>query len=186
MIRQQTLKLAWKLVPRGWVYQNLASYNERIQNILPPSLQSKPPTISPAQVEQTQQRMQREIPSCVYGWMSHMTTPNFLRALEHIARIQTTLNQARIVCALERCRMARGQYPESLAELTPQFIGQLPLEVIDGAPMRYRRTSDGKFVLYSIGWNGTDDGGTPGLSGDTSGKPDFTQGDWVWQFPLDK
>src|SRR5439155_809446 len=59
--RQQTLKLAWKLVPRGWVYQNLVSYNERIQNILPPSMQSKPPTVSPAQVEQRKERMQREI-----------------------------------------------------------------------------------------------------------------------------
>jgi hypothetical protein len=50
-IRQHSLKLAWKLVPRGWVYQNLVSCNRRIQNFIPPGLRSKPPTISPAQVE---------------------------------------------------------------------------------------------------------------------------------------
>jgi len=184
--RQQTLKLAWKLVPRGWVYQNLVSYNERIQNILPPSMQSKPPTVSPAQVEQMKERMRREIPSGVYGWMSHMTMPNFARALEHVARIQTMVSEARIVCAMERCRMERGQYPESLADLAPQFIDHLPVEVINGAPLRYRRTNDRKFLLYSIGWNETDDGGTPTVGENTSAKPDFTQGDWVWQFPVEK
>jgi hypothetical protein len=49
--------------------------------------------------------------------------------------------------------------------------------------MRYRRTDDGRFQLYSFGWNGTDDGGKVVRNKD--GKtPDFTQGDWVWpQYP---
>ena len=40
----------------------------------------------------------------------------------------------------------------------------------------YRRMGDGKFLLYSVGWNETDDGGT------ASDKMD--QGDWVWQYPV--
>ena len=37
---------------------------------------------------------------------------------------------------------------------------------------------DGKFVLYSVGWNEKDDGGVPGKT-----LFDQTQGDWVWSYP---
>jgi len=46
--RWQTRKLGWNFVPRGWVYQNLVSYNRRIQGFMPSILQSKPRTVSPA------------------------------------------------------------------------------------------------------------------------------------------
>ena len=54
-----------------------------------------------------------------------------------------------------------------------QFIAKLPHDIIGGQPLKYRRTADGQFVLYSIGWNEKDDGGVPG-------KTD-TEGDWVWR-----
>jgi hypothetical protein len=114
--------------------------------------------------------------------MSRTATPNFARALEVLARVQTFVNQARIVCALERYRKAQGQYPESLAELAPQFIEQLPVDLISGGPMNYRRTDDGRFLLYSVGWNETDDNGTPGPTRDA--KVDFARGDWVWRYPM--
>jgi hypothetical protein len=46
----------------------------------------------------------------------------------------------------------------------------------------YRRTADGKFLLYSVGWNETDDGGV--TVRDKSGNEDKTKGDWVWQCPV--
>ena len=64
-------------------------------------------------------------------------------------------------CALERHWLAHGNYPEHLAELVPSYLDKVPLDIIDGQPLRYRRTDDGKFVLYSIGLDGKDDGGKP-------------------------
>ena len=61
--------------------------------------------------------------------------------------------------ALERYRLAHGEYPESLDALAPQFMEKIPHDIINGQPLHYRRTSDGQFVLYSVGWNETDDGG---------------------------
>jgi len=57
-------------------------------------------------------------------------------------------------------------------------LTKVPIDIIGGQPLKYRRNSDGTFVLYSVGWNETDDGGTivPG----SYGSPDFTKGDWVW------
>jgi hypothetical protein len=75
----------------------------------------------------------------------------------------------------------RGAYPESLDALAPQFIAKLPHDVINGQPLKYHRTTDGRFILYSVGWNETDDGGIVGLK--ESGSVDINMGDWVWTYP---
>lgn len=181
--RQPYSKVLWGLVPRGWVYQNLAVFNWHAQEGLLPSLRSQPPTVSPAQIGQIEQRRQREDQSGPYRWLVRYAAPNFAKAVEATARTQTGVNQARIVCALERCRKARGQYPESLSDLVPEFIDRLPRDVFTGGPLQYRRANDGRFVLYSVGWNGQDDGGVPGTPPDAPAKLDYRQGDWVWQHP---
>lgn len=45
-------------------------------------------------------------------------------------------------------------------------------EIIGGQPLSYRRTGQGRFLLYSVGWDGKDHGGVPGQA--------VAQGDWVW------
>jgi hypothetical protein len=57
----------------------------------------------------------------------------------------------------------------------------LPPDVINGRPLHYRRTDDGGYVLYSVGWNESDDGGTVVVT--KKGAIDRNQGDWVWQLP---
>jgi hypothetical protein len=92
---------------------------------------------------------------------------------------QTYANEGQIACALERYRLAHGDYPETLDTLTPQFMDKIPIDLIGGEPLHYHRTTDGKFLLYSVGWNMTDDGGVIGRN--KSGSEDRTQGDWVWR-----
>jgi hypothetical protein len=87
---------------------------------------------------------------------------------------------ARVACALERYRLAHGEYPKSLGTLAPQFIEKPPHDIINGQPLKYRRTEGGLFVLYSVGWNETDDGGQVALTR-KDGPVDAAQGDWVWQ-----
>jgi len=41
----------------------------------------------------------------------------------------------------------------------PEFISQVPHDVINGQPLHYRCTPDGQYVLYSVGWDATDDEG---------------------------
>jgi len=106
------------------------------------------------------------------------TLAGLARSAYNASRSQTCANQAALACALERYRVANGHFPESLDELTPRFIARPPNDVINGQPYKYRRTSDGQFVLYSVGWNERDDGGVPGKT-----LFDQTQGDWVWDYP---
>ena len=109
-----------------------------------------------------------------YSFLEAIYLPNMAKAAQRTAYNQTLVNEARVACALERYQLAHGGYPENLDVLVPQFIDTLPHDVIGGQPLPYRRTDAGKYLLYSVGWNETDDGGTPGP------ESDLTKGDWVW------
>lgn len=108
--------------------------------------------------------------------------PALSRIVEKFAAVQSSINLARVACALERYRLAHGEYPETLNALAPQFIAKLPHDIINGQPLHYHRETDGRFVLYSVGWNETDDGGQVALR--KGGSVDQEKGDWVWQHPV--
>jgi hypothetical protein len=61
--------------------------------------------------------------------------------------------------ALERYHVANGSYPATLQALVPKLLTSVPLDFMDSKPLRYRRTEDGHFVLYSVGLDCVDDGG---------------------------
>src|SRR5207245_1093125 len=65
--------------------------------------------------------------------------PALAGTLRKAAQAQTAASQALLACALERYRLAHGQSPESLAQLTPQFLSQLPNDVLTGRPYKYQR-----------------------------------------------
>jgi len=67
--------------------------------------------------------------------------------------------------ALERYRGKHGAYPATLDSLAPEFLKGVPVDFMDGQPLRYRLTNDGHFVLYSVGLDCVDDGGKLPLSG---------------------
>jgi hypothetical protein len=96
---------------------------------------------------------------------------------------QTRVNEAIVACALERYRLAEGQFPASLEPLSPRFLQLLPHDLITGAPLLYRRTPNGQFILYSVGWNEKDDGGSVEDTHTEPSTPELTEADWVWQYP---
>lgn len=61
--------------------------------------------------------------------------------------------------ALKRYYERHSSYPEDLASLTPQFLKEVPVDFMDGKPLRYRLTKDGHFLLYSVGLGCVDNGG---------------------------
>jgi hypothetical protein len=112
-----------------------------------------------------------------YTTLGKMVLPAITPIAKKPALSQTGVDEAFIACALERYWRARGEFPEKLEALAPQFIAKLPHDVINGEPLHYRRTAGGQYVLYSVGWNETDDGGQIAMKGVNQ---DFDQGDWVW------
>jgi hypothetical protein len=105
------------------------------------------------------------------------------KAAQQFAIAQVRVDEARIACALERYRLAQGVYPPSLDAMGPHYIDELPHDVINGAPYRYQLRPDGTFLLYSVGWNQTDDGGNFAFKKDSPTVIDYENGDWVWPAP---
>ena len=87
-----------------------------------------------------------------YKALAVMEIPALDTAIRKFAIVQTQVDLARVACALERYRLAHGEYPESLDALVPQFIDHLPHDIINGQPLHYRRTDDGNsFSIPSAG-----------------------------------
>ena len=178
--------IAWlfRFAPSGWFYQNeLRIVRFETESYLPLA-DLKDGTVSPDKVRQSEDALNEELShKSPYTVGERIFLPALAKGVQKFAFAQESVDLARVACALERYRLAHGQYPETLDALTPAFLDKVPHDVIGGQPLKYRRTSDGRFLLYSVGWNETDDGGTVVMTKGSSPRPDINQGDWVWPLP---
>jgi len=158
--------------PRGWTYQNMCA-DARLDQMIIDGIDLPNNQVLPRKTEDMAKMRETTLStSSPYTFLAAMALPNFMKAVQTLARNQTLANEAFLACGLERYRLAHGQYPDTLEALVPQFAEKLPHDLIGGQPLKYHRTADGRFVLYSVGWNEKDDGGVPGKS--------VAEGDWVW------
>ncbi|MCX6911634.1 MAG: hypothetical protein NT167_00995 [Verrucomicrobia bacterium] len=82
------------------------------------------------------------------------------------------LRTAQAALAIERYRLTTNSaLPDSLAQLVPKYLPAVPDDPYDGKPLRYKKLSPKGYVIYSIGRNRQDDGGTPSPAADKAGGP---------------
>lgn len=74
-------------------------------------------------------------------------------------RATTRSQLTRLAIALAVYRAEQGEYPDTLEALVPGVLAVLPTDLFQIKPYVYRRTEDG-YLLYSVGQNGADDGGS--------------------------
>lgn len=170
-----------KFAPHGWIYQNMVTVAVVEQSSTLTLYNSETQLVVPSKAATNADLEKAFARSTPYNVLARLAVPNFTRAMSTAVHNQTTVNQALVACGLERYRRAHGDYPDALDALLPQFVEKLPRDLIGGQPLHYQRTADGKFVLYSIGWNETDDGGKTVFRKDGSIENDGP--DWVWQVP---
>ena len=95
--------------------------------------------------------------------MSDLILTELFSAAVHLhaaeERLKSNLQLTRVAAALAVYRAEQGAYPKSLAALVPGIIPKLPVDIFNAKPLVYRRTDDG-YLLYSLGPNGKDDGGS--------------------------
>ena len=161
--------------PRGWLWQNIAT-GWSLGNRIGESYNLSTGLVDPSRAEAVG-REAEQLSDGPYTFLARITVPNFTKAWRTMAHNQTMVNLALISCALERYHLTNGRYPDSLDALVPQFVEKIPHDIIGGQPLHYHLTDNGKFVLYSIGWNETDDGGQMALN--QFGREDMSKGDWV-------
>jgi hypothetical protein len=171
-----------RLMPSAFFYQNELACARGMERWILPLADETNRIVFPAAVQRTSVAIANELKHySPYKVLSVMSLPAVSRSVMKFAWDQGGCDLARVACALERFRLAHGNYPETLDALPPQFIEKLPHDIINGQPLHYRRTEDGKFVLYSVGWDEKDDGGKIVFT--KSGSVDREKGDWVWRYP---
>jgi hypothetical protein len=181
---EQIAGAAFHLIPSAVFYHNEMTIAQMHQQRVFPIVDIGRRTVSP--------EMTRQAVTAIEEMRQHKSPNNILACLllpemegcaSKFGYAQSAADLARGACALERHRLAHDKYPESLNALAPQFLEKIPGDVINGEPLHYRRTDDGNFLLYSVGWNETDDGGTVVLNESSRRTVDNRKGDWVWQYP---
>jgi len=185
-LNEQVLNLLGRIVPSGWYDQEKLHYCLLFDAEFRGSVDASSRRVFPRQIAANAsigETMTNETWHAVihHELVARMLLLGLTGLPGPVAMAQTATDQAAIACALERYRLANGQFPENLQALVPRFIAHLPNDVITGESFKYRRADDGRFILYSVGWNEKDDGGVPGKT-----MFDETEGDWVWEYPREK
>lgn len=185
---QKMIDAGCQIIPAGWFDENRLSFCQFYLQGCLPLVDMEHRQVFPAAVDALETNLMDQL--------NHPGPYNALEALlllptgrfmgdkyvftEKFVYAQECLDLTRVAIALERYRLTHGQYPDSLAALAPQFLATVPHDIIGGGNLKYHSTNQ-NFILYSIGWNGIDDGGIRSPMKD--GLPDSTVGDWVWQYP---
>ena len=172
----------WGLVPRAWLLQNQA-YHSKVLDQVVGALQRCDPERgigAKGSIWETEQ---------IDGWFydregsrfnpyrifAHTLLPGLAKVDAKADRSLTTSRLAIAVAGLERHRLATGSYPKALSDLVPKWVPTVPLDPMDGQPLRYRLNADGTFTVYGIGPNHADDNGVS-----ESKKSRWQYLDWAW------
>lgn len=182
---------AWRLFPQGWYDLEKVNYGQTSDALYAPFSAWVAGHRTTAQYLQDVKRQEGLSVSrnvLLRIWEHQLFTgillPSTSKAAGRAQYCQVRQDQARIACALERFFLAHGQYPADLTKLAPQEISQMPLDVMSGAPFKYRREGQRGYCLYSVGQNLSDDGGQMVFqSGQSKRDLNLAEGDWVWLIP---
>lgn len=104
---------------------------------------------------------QREIQDERVPWRTSILMPAFAKtaAVPHLIRTRLQATATRL--GLERYKLAEGHYPDTLDQLVPTYLPELPADPFNpGHPIKYL-LRDNQPILYSVGSNGVDNQATP-------------------------
>ncbi|UCD48824.1 MAG: hypothetical protein JSW27_14965 [Phycisphaerales bacterium] len=93
------------------------------------------------------------------GLLTRILMPALLRISQLDIRRVADERVVRTALAIERYRLAEDVMPLALSDLVPTYLEAVPQDPFDGKDLKYRLRERG-YVVYSIGDDGSDNGGT--------------------------
>jgi hypothetical protein len=143
-----------------------------------------------------QRELEADIEKHKKAWIFHldqflplMVLSSWSSATRGVVYAQACVNQAIAACALERYRIEHGSYPNTLVAANHPGEKPIPLDVLSGKQMGYRKTPDGRYLLWCVSFSGIDHGGKRVLDKDDPEHTKFSsptyEGDWVWSYSPD-
>jgi hypothetical protein len=106
-----------------------------------------------------------------WGWYGHLLLmlddivddhPGYWATKQAASRSTATRRLLMLELALRQYQLENGARPDRLESLVPDYVSHIPIDPYDAQhrPLRYVPTVGG-FLLYSVGYDGDDDGGRP-------------------------
>lgn len=167
---------AWALIPRSVFRKNQLRANHYLEELLAQadtaSGKFDPDRPTPSALSPDPEDWEHR-----YYFSFGQSFPVYASVARKYIVMQTRLDQARLACALERDRLARGAYPDKLSQLVPEFIESVSEDVYARAPYRYLNLEGKSFRLYGVGQNRMDDGGAMDPK-----KSEARQADEIWWY----
>jgi hypothetical protein len=113
-----------------------------------------------------------------YYKMAGALVPNINATLLKRATLEAIYDTARIGIGCKIYRNLHEDFPEDLAELSPDILEKLPVDPFTGDPFIYKKQDSG-FIVYSVGSNLKDElgRGTWEITQIVMEKDD----DWAWK-----
>jgi hypothetical protein len=73
------------------------------------------------------------------------------RANKRVVACEAWLREGAVALALERYRLRHHELPERLEALVPDFLSAIPMDPVDGQPLKYARQSTESYRLWCVG-----------------------------------
>ncbi len=96
-------------------------------------------------------------PNAIGRLLYALLMPAFEKPLERKCRMECNIAATRLLVGIHSYRISTGQLPENFEALVPDFLDTIPTDPYDGQPFRYNPE---KCILYSVGKDGKDSGGS--------------------------
>jgi len=104
---------------------------------------------------------------------SLLTAIDISKQQEKKCNTDMLVSVTQILYAMKAYKIDTGRLLVNLTDLVPKYVKSLPEDPYDGKPMKY---NPGKNILYSVGVDGADQGGSEGADWTKMPNPTFTIG----------
>ena len=163
--------------PAGWIKQNMLFYSQELrmlENLITDVVQMKPDAILNFESHLNQSL---EKPVSTYNVLAKQLYLYHNKAsLYKSLTAENTVRVVKTAIALERYFLEHQKYPDTLDQLVPAFLPDVPLNLYDGQALQYAREEGNKFSLHAAGWKDQE-------VKDPQGNPKY-QGETTWKWPL--
>lgn len=154
---------------QNWMQRDRAYYLQHMRKLIVASHEPWPEKIRASrEIGEESERTFKEASRLlqVQHILSAMLLPAQDAICQAFARATATRDCMIVILAIERHRKQHGTLPESLDELVPAYLEEVPMDPFDGKRLRYRTEAD-HYVVYSVGRDDKDDGGKSESEGGT-------------------
>ena len=178
-----------RLLPDGWVdYNGTVGFEMTVSNYLEPLQASGIPGLLSGLTKQNEDIANLKTQFCSKFRFALVLNESPVQDLLRNICCATMLDQQAVAAiALEQFFLRHQVYPETLKQVVPEFLPTVPLDFMNNRELGYRRTEDNRYMLWSVGFDGVDDGGKVTIDlpkvGTARSLYSFDyKGDWVWRY----